>query len=231
LIEPSKILDFLDAPSFARESGEMLFSAILRGEDSRELAETARQFYVRLSGEGQPRPDFVWLCFEALDVGPLVRGAVLQNGWIDGKHGSKLRVGGYSRTRLLRWFHAASPETLMSDADRATLGAFSTLVHAYRGAPAETPNVAAGGISWSLDRAMAEFFAERAPKLFEKPGMVVEGEIPRAAVVAYISERKESEIVVNWRKVRNIRMVNTFVMRASERVSSDYSPPQDGVIF
>jgi len=119
----------------------------------------------------------------------------------------------------------------MSDEERAKFGAFSTLVHAYRGAPAETAKEAARGISWSLDRAVAGFFAERAPELFQKLGMVVEGQIPRVAVVAYFSDRKESEIVVDWRKVRNIRVVNRLEMRASGRRGADYNLPKDAPII
>ena len=212
-----EVLEFLKTPINAVDDGRAIFSAIQWDEDSLELANTADHFYGGLSGVGNPRPNFVWLCFEETDVGDLIRGAVLRRGWMDGKHGSKLRVSGCSRTRLLKWFRMASPQTLMDDEERAILGALPALIHAYRGAPGENAKEAGGGISWSLDQAVAEGFAKRAPYWVGKPAIVVEAQIPRDAVVAYFNERQESELVVNWRKVRDIQMVSRFAMPEDDR--------------
>ena len=58
------------------------------------------------------------------------------------------------------------------------------------------------GMSWTLDREKAEWFARRFHHF--GPHELVKGEIPSALVYAYIVSRRESEIVVNPRRVRKV---------------------------
>lgn len=50
------------------------------------------------------------------------------------------------------------------------------------------------GLSWTLDRKVADWFARRFTHLGD--GVVIEGEVKKADVAAYLSGRGESEIVV-----------------------------------
>jgi hypothetical protein len=38
--------------------------------------------------------------------------------------------------------------------------------------------------------------------------MVVSSNVPRYAIVAYFNERSERELIIEWRKARNLRIVN-----------------------
>ena len=62
----------------------------------------------------------------------------------------------------------------------------------YRGEP-EAPKRKTRGISWSLDRDVAVFFALRNAR---GTGVVIEGTVPRHAVLGYLTEREESEVIV-----------------------------------
>src|SRR5258708_23826589 len=115
MIDPDRVLELLNPPTFTVAEARDVIGRILRREDTGALVEACSDLYLRLSGEGPNRPDLIWLCCDALRAGPLVRGAMLREGWIDGRHCGKLARAGYSKTKILAWFRAASPETLMCD--------------------------------------------------------------------------------------------------------------------
>jgi hypothetical protein len=65
----------------------------------------------------------------------------------------------------------------------------------YRGEPAE-PGDGALGIAWSLDRDVATFFALR-PPWSSGTGVVIEATVPRSAILGYVTDRNESEVIID----------------------------------
>ncbi len=59
------------------------------------------------------------------------------------------------------------------------------------------------GLSWTLDRDKAAYFATR----FGEDGFVVSGTTNKDDVWAYITERREEEIVVSPKMVRDVRLL------------------------
>jgi hypothetical protein len=58
------------------------------------------------------------------------------------------------------------------------------------------------GLSWSLDRAVAERFAQAGKDLGLANPMVLEGSVRRADVLAYVSRRAEAEIIAKHVTIR-----------------------------
>jgi hypothetical protein len=82
MIDPDRVLELLNPPTFIIAEARDVIGRILDGEDTPALVEACSGLYLRLSGIGSNRPDLVWLCCDALGAGPLVRGAVLRDGWM-----------------------------------------------------------------------------------------------------------------------------------------------------
>jgi hypothetical protein len=85
---------------------------------------------------------------------------------------------------------------VMSAPDRRVYDALPKFVTIYRGCESEDYVC---GYSWTLDRERAEWFARR----FSSGGVVAKAEVHKSVILAYFSERNESEIVVdvdflNW---------------------------------
>jgi hypothetical protein len=97
---------------------------------------------------------------------------------------------------------------VMNDEERAALAALPPLVPIYRGIGHRR---AALGLSWTIDRERAEWFARRFAGVAGRRPFLVSGKIERRHMLAYLGERKESEIVVDPDKVR-------------ERVISEMAP-------
>jgi hypothetical protein len=70
----------------------------------------------------------------------------------------------------------------------------------YRGEP-EVPKSKTRGIAWSLERDVAKFFALRRP-WSDGTGVVLETTVPRDAVLGYVTDRQEAEIIVTPKHVK-----------------------------
>lgn len=80
-------------------------------------------------------------------------------------------------------------EEMMSDEDKVAFSALPTLVTVYRGCQ---KGLNENGLSWTTDRNKAEFFAHR----FRKQGMVLERQVRKSEIVAMLTGRGESEVIV-----------------------------------
>jgi len=83
---------------------------------------------------------------------------------------------------------------IMRAADRRTFDNLSEHVTVYRGI---THTATVEGYSWTLDYDVAELFARRGAMLGSGPAMIATMTVPRTCILAYFSERQESEIVIN----------------------------------
>ena len=102
----------------------------------------------------------------------------------------------------------ADPATLMTADERKVLDAFPDTVRLYRGGPGPTARKAASGISWTLKPEVAAFFKNSLDTRVKVPGLVIEATFPKAGIVAYIDERTENEVIANYRRARQIKIVS-----------------------
>lgn len=79
-------------------------------------------------------------------------------------------------------------ELVMDDDERDVLAKLPDTVQIYRGYVHRKSRL---GLSWTLDRERAKWFARR----YSRDGVVVSGTVPKSNVLAYFDRRGESEIV------------------------------------
>ncbi len=193
----AEIITAIGLPDAVRGDAETVLARIMAGEDSRELADALVAVYLQSGNRDQPqRPDLVR---HVLDwpAGPIVYGDALSHCYRDG-HMTSLLIARYSKTRVLRWFRGAVPETLMNDEERAVLAALPEQTTAYRGGTGPT-RLLRLGMSWTLDPAKAAFFAYRVGM---GPRAVIRAKVGRKGVLAYFNSRHERELVLDWKRAR-----------------------------
>ena len=79
---------------------------------------------------------------------------------------------------------------------------FPKTVKVYRGTKFEDYKA----LSWTLDKQKAVWFSERFLKNNEK-GIVYEAEIDRDYILAYFNGRDEKEVVLDYKKIKNINKI------------------------
>jgi hypothetical protein len=80
-------------------------------------------------------------------------------------------------------------ENLMDEQELETLESLDNELVVYRGC---VKNLNENGLSWTLDKNQAKWFANR----FEKDGVVLEKQISKKSIVAYFNGRNEEEVIV-----------------------------------
>jgi hypothetical protein len=110
-----------------------------------------------------------------------------------------------NRKWFLQVFNSPRPERdhLMSPEEHDVFGALPDMFQIYRGFIGKRGE----GLSWSLDRAKAEWFARRFSILTElgEPRLML-GVVSKKDVLAYFDERAEKEIVVDPANVRSMKV-------------------------
>jgi len=82
----------------------------------------------------------------------------------------------------------SSRHYLMDESEFQLLNSLPELVTIYRGC---VKGVNEDGLSWTLNKTKAEFFANR----FGKGGIILEREIPKSDIIAVLLSRGESEVI------------------------------------
>ena len=82
---------------------------------------------------------------------------------------------------------------LMDETEIQLLNSLPELVTIYRGC---VKGLNEDGLSWTLDKAKAQFFANR----FSKEGIILEREIPKSDIIAVLTARGESEVICEVKK-------------------------------
>lgn len=90
----------------------------------------------------------------------------------------------------------AGPKRLMLTEERKALADMPDLVTVYRGCRRHNKN----GISWTTDKARAEWFARRFSKP-QSPGLVQTGKVSKSFILAFLTGRSEDEVLVPFNKV------------------------------
>lgn len=92
--------------------------------------------------------------------------------------------------RMLLTAHPDGPRSMMDDRDRAAYDALPDVITVYRGASRGQNE---SGLSWTLDRFRAEWFATR---LGASDPVLIRGSVTKEYVIAHFLGRGEDEIVV-----------------------------------
>lgn len=95
-------------------------------------------------------------------------------------------------------FKKADKRYLMDKDENKTLKSLPDEITIYRGVK---PNSSTKALSWSLNKEVAQWFADR----FEENGKVYSAKIKKENVLAYFNGRKEEEVVVNYTRLYDIK--------------------------
>ena len=107
-----------------------------------------------------------------------------------------------SKTELVGLFNQADKQSLMTEDEQKRFADLTETVTVYRGVTSyNAKNVRA--LSWTLDRSKAEWFAHR----FGEDGKVYQAQINKADILAIFTSRNESEVVLNPRKLQQLKAV------------------------
>lgn len=91
----------------------------------------------------------------------------------------------------------------MDEEDRADFEELPDRVKIYRGVTEYNQNMVKG-LSWTLDRKVAEWFAHR----FMSKGHVYAATILKKDILAYYDGRNEQEVVVDFRQLEDIELLH-----------------------
>ena len=115
-----------------------------------------------------------------------------------------------SKTKLVSLFKAADPEILMDAEERERLQSLDNPVTIYRGVTSyNARNVKA--LSWTLDENVARWFASR----FGEQGRVYQAQIAKDDILAIFTGRNESEVIVDPKQLREIKLAQELQMDLS----------------
>lgn len=104
------------------------------------------------------------------------------------------------RRKVRKCFAAKHPyrEYLMNEVERSFVAALPDVVTIYRGMTDKESKSGKFGLSWSLDKSIAEFFRDTYLRNFSthnEPKTLMELQIKKSEIVAYFQKREESEII------------------------------------
>lgn len=102
---------------------------------------------------------------------------------------------------LLALFEGVRKDFLMEELDYADYEKLPEEMTVYRGL--QGPKAKVRGLSWTLDPAVASWFAQR----FNKAGRVFEARIRKKDVLFFTDACGEKEVVLNPRKLRSVKAV------------------------
>lgn len=142
---------------------------------------------------------FTWKFMSAKDFGETLRDCWTQQEWPN-------RDNNVTHRELISWFKKADKNTLMSEEDNAKLKELKAEcltkgIKLYRGVnQGGKPN----GLSWTISKEKAEWFANRWSNYGVKDGEVYTMLITNpSCILAYFSDRNESEVIVDTIKIKD----------------------------
>jgi len=100
---------------------------------------------------------------------------------------------GLNKWKQLLSSNRPSRHYLMNEEEFNLLQSLSDEVTIYRGCQA---GINENGLSWTLNKKKAEFFANR----FGKEGIILERKIPKSNIIAFLNGRGESEVI--WEETK-----------------------------
>lgn len=104
----------------------------------------------------------------------------------------------FTLTELVKLFRRVPQEMLMDQDEREHIDSLPDEITIYRGVK---PKGKVRAMSWTDKLETAQWFADR----FEKNGTVYQAKINKKDVLTYTDGRGESELIVNFRKLKDIK--------------------------
>lgn len=101
------------------------------------------------------------------------------------------------KQQVLNWIAKADKNILMNKDDTKIFNDLPDEVTVYRGCEDKTET---NGISWTLNKAKAEWFANR----WSKQGICFKAKIKKEYIIGYTDSRGEKEIILDYRYLTNI---------------------------
>lgn len=99
-----------------------------------------------------------------------------------------------SKSEFLKMFKRANKSFLMNQEEQSVLEDLPETITVYRGLQR---NASTEALSWTLDKNVAEWFANR----FDNNGEVIKATINKKYIFAYINGRGEKEVVLDYKKL------------------------------
>lgn len=118
----------------------------------------------------------------------------------------------FTKQSWVSTFRRCEPAFLMEPSELQALNQLPDLIEIYRGiwweGKGNPVDGAIKGLSWTTDKAIAEFFAYRFQgKNPARQGRVYRAYIPKSGVLAYFDGRNEKEVVVDPKQLQDIREI------------------------
>lgn len=105
----------------------------------------------------------------------------------------------------IQLFGMADPAYLMDEKEKALYDALPDRVEIYRGTSRfENDGEGAAGLSWTIDRGVAEFFAFRGRSHAESDGRVYVAEVFKEDIIVIIEDRGEREVILSEEGVESV---------------------------
>lgn len=140
---------------------------------------------------------FAYYIVQNYDMTPEAFGCGLKSAWDSGVY-DEAQIA----TQL---FMMAVPDCIMDEKEMALYNSLPEKVQVYRGTSRfENDGVAANGMSWTIDRGVAEYFAFRGRSHKEEDGRVYVAEVFRNDILAIIEERGEREVILSEDAIESV---------------------------
>lgn len=105
-----------------------------------------------------------------------------------------------SKKQVLKWIKNADKTCIMDEQDMETYRSLDSEVTIYRGCQKGGKE----GISWTLDKTKADWFARRWLREDEH-GYVYTAKINKKDIIAYVDARHEKEVIIDFRKIYDVK--------------------------
>lgn len=111
-----------------------------------------------------------------------------------------------SKATILRWFKQSHPEDLMDKADRKVYTKLPDAgeVEIFRGIRGYNPKQVES-LSWTLYKEIAYEFARKFGE-----GQVYTAKIKKSDILAYYKKGGQEEVIVNYKKLQDVQLINTI---------------------
>ena len=124
---------------------------------------------------------------------------LLGEAWVGSEYANE--DANVSKKEMIELFKRADKKALMSESELETYNDLDDTLVVYRGVSVDKKN-STDALSWTTSFGKAKWFAERWGK-----GVVYAATIDKNNILAYFDRRNESEVVVDFNKLQNIRIV------------------------
>lgn len=115
-----------------------------------------------------------------------------------------------SVNEFLTYFSKANKELLMGKENFEKYNTLPDKITVYRGTCLKSTTKA---LSWTTNLEKARWFANR----FGDNGKVYEAIIDKKNIFAYLADRSESEVVLNYKKLENLKQIEDFSQSKDEK--------------